>query len=129
MNWLTQVWGFLTGGSKVVDKGVELVDEAFHTEQEKAVENADDLATARAFAPGEKWDSWVDRIHRLVRPTVAFWAVGVLFGVVPAPYHWANIPGEVWAVIIMVMTFYFGGRGFLQDMRVRIANGSGKNSH
>ena len=119
--WLVGLFSWFTSpsGSSTVEKATDIVDEAFHTEQEVAVENADDLKEARAFAPGEKWDSWIDRAHRMVRPTVAFWAVGILFGVVPAPIHWANIPGEVWAVILLVMTFYFGGRGFLQDIRAK----------
>ena len=114
-------WFASPSGSSTVEKTTDIIDEAFHTEQEKAVESADDLKEARAFTPGEKWDTWIDRAHRAVRPTVAFWAVGILFGVVPAPVHWANIPGEVWAVILLVMTFYFGGRGFLQDIRSRFS--------
>ena len=114
-------WFASPSGSSTVEKTTDIIDEAFHTEQEKAVESADDLKEARVFTPGEKWDTWIDRAHRAVRPTVAFWAVGILFGVVPAPVHWANIPGEVWAVILLVMTFYFGGRGFLQDIRSRFS--------
>ena len=130
MSFWGAIVGFLTGGSgdggKTVEKVGNVVDEAFHTDQEKSEEASADLVSARTFAPGEKMDSIVDVWHRAIRPLVATWAVLVLFGLIPPPLHWHNIPGEVWAIILTVITFYFGGRGFLQDVRTRIANGNGK---
>ena|SRR3990167_4032747 len=125
MSFWSAIVGFLTGGSgdggKTVEKVGSVVDEAFYTDQEQAEAGDSDLVNARAFSPGEKWNTFVDIWHRMIRPLVATWAVGVLFGIIPAPMHWANIPGEVWAVILVVITFYFGGRGFLQDVRTRIS--------
>ena len=131
MAWpiLGTILGFFTGGSgdggKTVEKVGNVVDEAFHTDQEKSEEASADLISARKFIPGEQKDSIVDVWHRAIRPLVATWAVLVLFGLIPPPLHWHNIPGEVWAIILTVITFYFGGRGFLQDVRTRIANGLG----
>jgi len=125
MAWpiLGAIVSWFTGGGKTVEAVTEIADEAFHTDQEKALESASDLANARAFSPGERWNSFVDQWHRAIRPLVATWVVLLLFGIIPPPLHWMNIPGEVWAVILMVITFYFGGRGLLQDVRSRIANG------
>lgn len=120
MSWWTTLFGWLGGSSTTAAKVTDIVDEAVHTTQEKAEDATADLAAARAYTPGEKWDTLVDKWHRAIRPAVATWAVAILFGAITPPDHWGSIPAEVWAVILMVITFYFGGRGFLQDLRTRI---------
>ena len=42
-------WTDLLGGSKVIDKGFDLIDNAFHTDQERASEKIKLLETMTAF--------------------------------------------------------------------------------
>lgn len=126
MNIFAQIGGWLFGGggaSKVMD----VADKAFHTEQEKAAEDAADLADARAMqlpTHGGAFDTLVDGAARLVRPGVTFWLVGGFIGWWPLP-----APGTVdpfWQnVFMLVLTFWFGGRALLKDLpaSVRLMRG------
>lgn len=114
MNFFKAIGGFLFGGGG--NKVAEVVDEAVYTKQESAKDSSEDLASARAYEPGNKFDSFVDKWHRAIRPAVATWAVGVLFGWIPPPDHWKSIPQPVWEMVLLVVTFYFGGRAILKDL-------------
>lgn len=111
----TWLKGLFTG--KTVEKAVDLADEAFHTDQEKAADDAKDTADARADK-GIAHDTWLDVIvdgwSRLVRPGFATWAFGELVG-------WWNVKTEQinpekFQLIIIIVTFYFGARVLLKDL-------------
>lgn len=114
------MWGWIKGlfsSGKVVEKGMELADEAFHTGQERSEQDAKDTADSRnmQFATHDSWfDILVDGLNRMVRPAFAFWSFGVLVG------WWGEkikeISPEAMNLILIIVTFYFGGRAILKDL-------------
>lgn len=114
------MWEWIKGlfsSGKVVEKGMELADEAFHTEQERTEQDAKDTSDSRSmqFASHESWfDILVDGLNRMVRPAFAFWSFGVLVG------WWGEkikeISPEAMNLILIIVTFYFGGRAILKDL-------------
>lgn len=115
--WLKSVGAFFTGGGKTAEKATEMIDEAFHTEQERNEQDSKDTADSRAmqFASHSSWfDVLVDGLNRLVRPAFAFWSFGVLVG------WWGekikDISPEAMNLILIICTFYFGGRAILKDL-------------
>ena len=102
------------GGSK----GTEIIDEAFHTSQERTDADQKDLASARAMqAPSHDspFDILVDAFARLVRPGVTVWLLGGLSG-------WWTLPkmekvDPFWGhIFLIVITFWFGGRAIMKDL-------------
>src|SRR3990167_3956826 len=139
MSILGSILGFFTGssGGKVIEKTGEVVDEAFHTEQEKADESAaaiavdqKDLESARSMqiAPtpmlteggliawlANAFNVLVDCSNRLVRPGVTLWIIGGFIGWWPLPR--TDEISEFWQnTFWLVMTFWFGGRALLKDL-------------
>ena len=119
MSLLSKAAGWLFGDSKGAEKALDVADKAFHTEQERATEDAADLASAREFAapsdnPGV-FNQLVDAASRLVRPGVTLWLIGGFVGwwKLPDPGsidpYWLN-------VFMLVLTFWFGGRAILKDL-------------
>lgn len=117
---MANIWGLVKGlfsSGKVVEKGMDLADEAFHTEQEKAEQDGKDTAVA-ANIPMATHNSWfdvlVDGLNRLIRPAFAFWSFGVLAG------WWGErikeVSPEAMSIIMLVVTFYFAGRAILKDL-------------
>ena len=115
------MWGWVKGlfsSGKVVEKGMDLIDEAVHTDQEKAVQDSKDTNDARIIPVAPSHNTWfdalVDGLNRLVRPAFAFWCFGVLVG------FWGekikDISPEAMNLILLVVTFYFGGRAILKDL-------------
>jgi len=106
-----------SSSSKVGEKIVDIADEAVDTSQEKGERDATDTAAARAadttLTGGGMFNSLVNGANRLVRPGFALWALGELVG-------WWKVPFEVsdqkMQVIILIITFYFGGRALLKDL-------------
>lgn len=121
MGWLKLLGGWLFGSSNGAGKVAEVIDEAVYTKQEQAVDDTKDLASARSYEPGGKFDSFVDKWHRAIRPAIATWAILILFGVLPPPDHWQAIPQPVWEMVLLVITFYFGGRTLVKDLPAAIA--------
>ena len=129
MGWLASLVGWLftpsASGKSGADTVAGVVDKAVYTDQEKAEDSTADLASARAFTPAPSHNTWfdaaIDGWHRAIRPAVASWAILQLFGVLPPPTHLANIPEPVWAVIMLVLSFYFGGRVLLKDIPSAVA--------
>lgn len=122
MSIWTKVGGWLFGGGGA-EKIADVADKAFHTEQERAQEDAVDLQDARQFAgvsngPG-LFNNLVDAASRLVRPGVTLWLVGGFVG-------WWTLPrietiSEYWQnVFMIVLTFWFGGRAILKDLPAAI---------
>lgn len=119
MSLLSKAAGWLFGGSGGAEKALDVADKAFHTEQERATEDAADLASARSFAgpsdnPGVI-NQIVDAANRLIRPGVTLWLVGGFVGWWDLP-----VPGSIdpyWQnVFMLVLTFWFGGRAILKDL-------------
>jgi hypothetical protein len=115
--WLKSVGSWFSGGGKTVEKVTELIDEGIHTEQERSEQDASDTKDSRTmqFASHESWfDVLVDGMNRLVRPAFAFWSFGVLVG------WWGEkikeISPEAMNLILLIVTFYFGGRAILKDL-------------
>lgn len=117
-------WLFGGGGA---EKALDVADKAFHTEQERAGEDAADLVSARAMQSAPTtgvFDSLIDGLSRLVRPGVTLWLVGGFIGWWPLPkvedvsVYWQN-------VFMIVLTFWFGGRAILKDIpqAVRLMRG------
>jgi hypothetical protein len=121
MGWLSNVFGKILGGGKVVEKAADLADEAFHTEQEKIETDQKDLESARGYlAPSHSsWlDVLVDGINRLQRPG---WGLYLFGGVV----GWWKFPelakDGFWAsLMVLYFTFLFGGRALLKDLPAAI---------
>lgn len=109
-------WIFGGGGAQTVAK---VVDEAHYSGEEKAADDAKDLANARAFAaptgqPG-LLNQVVDAVNRAIRPWVTIELFMRWFGYRPFP----DIKGidPFWVTITMiVLTFWFGGRVLLRDI-------------
>jgi hypothetical protein len=113
-----------SSGQSGIDTVANLADKAVYTKQEKAEDDAADLASARAFTPAPSHNTWFDALidgwHRAIRPTVATWCILQLFGAIAPPKHLANIPPEIWSIIMLVLSFYFGGRVLLRDLPAAI---------
>lgn len=93
--------------------------------------HAEQMATLAQFTaefasrpPKTKWDSFVDGLNRLVRPTITFWILSLFFW----PYlHIASfnrymislnfVPDEIWTLFLAITIFWFGGRALTQDIR------------
>lgn len=135
MKWLTRVLGFLflPGGGRnkvqqgsVVEAVAEAADSMVYTKQEQATDDAQDVASARAFvvAPshGTLWDAMIDGWNRSIRPAFATWVFGLLTGLWSVPAEkWRAIPAEAWAIITTVLIFFFGGRALMKDVFPGIA--------
>jgi hypothetical protein len=112
-----KVVGFFTGGSKAAEKVIDMVDESVMTTEEKAKQDTADTADARADmrvpATG-RFDSFIEGLNRVPRPAFAVWAFGELVG-------WWDVPigavePEKMQLIMLIITFYFGGRVILKDL-------------
>lgn len=120
MSLLSKAAGWLFGGGgATAEKALDVADKAFYTAEERATEDAADLASARSFAapsdnPGAI-NQIVDATNRLIRPGVTIWLVGGFVGWWPLP-----VPGSIdpyWQnVFMLVLTFWFGGRAILKDL-------------
>jgi hypothetical protein len=112
---LSSLTHWLFGGG--MEKVSHIADKAFHTEQEKAEEDATDLASARAMpaiSHDTLFDVMVDGINRLQRPG---WGV-YLFGGVIGWWAFPELASDsLWAsLFILYFTFLFGGRALLKDL-------------
>lgn len=118
----------LFGGARNVP--VELINALRGNAENAAARGGDfDTAALQQFAaefqhPRRGWfDGFVDGLNRLPRPLLTFgaivvlllpvWDVGLATSVFTA---WSIIPPAVWALITVVVTFFFGGRMQAQDL-------------
>ena len=129
MSLLTNIAGFLFGGSQASEKVLNIADKAIHTGQERSEQDAVDTDSARGFAdvsnqPG-LINQLVDAANRLIRPGVTFWLIGGFAGwwTLPSqdalPEYWQN-------VFVIVLTFWFGGRAIVKDLPAAIKAWRGK---
>ncbi|HJX19131.1 MAG TPA: hypothetical protein VJ437_13190, partial [Acidiferrobacterales bacterium] len=115
MKWLNKLFGggTIEAGAAAVGKVADVADKAFYTGQERARDDADDVAGARAFAaPGAGGGGWfdglVDGLNRLVRPGVTVWIFGGISGAWSLPDTTKADPFWL-SMFLVVMLFWFGG--------------------
>lgn len=132
-SWLAKagkgVLSFFTGSGG--GKAMDLVDDAIHTDQEKAADDIQDLASARAMLSTMNDYSgqppfvaiinvFIDAVSRTIRPGVTIWVIGGLSG-------WWSLPDiekvspEWMQVFWVIITFWFGGRVFMKDLPKTLA--------
>lgn len=95
------------------------VDKVHYSAEERAADDAADLASARAFAGVSNQPGFINQVvdaaNRMVRPGVTLWLCGGFIGwwSMPAP----DAVSEYWqSVFMIVLTFWFGGRALLRDL-------------
>jgi len=128
MPFLSKITGWLFGGGGA-ETVARIADKAVYTKEERAADDAKDLADARAFAaptgqPG-LINQLVDAANRCIRPGVTLWLVGGFVGWWTLPAHDAVDP--YWQnVFMIVLTFWFGGRALLKDLPAAVRAIRGK---
>lgn len=122
MSFFSTIAGWFTS-SNAGTKVVEIADEAVHTQQERAEQDAVDTADARSMSlPSHTtwFDVIIDGWSRAIRPGVTTWLIGGWVG-------WWTFPdvaliGAFWQEItLLVLTFWFGGRALLKDLPAAVA--------
>lgn len=109
-------WLFGGGGAETVAK---TVDDLHYSGEEKAADDAKDLASARAFAAPSNQPGFinqlVDAVNRGIRPWVTIELCLRWFGYKSFP----DVQGvdPFWVTMTwLVLTFWFGGRALLKDL-------------
>ena len=122
-----KIAGWLVGGgTSAIATGAERIGGIFapNAEAESVREHESDMAALGQFATefrshmGQtKWDSFCDGLNRLPRPLITLSVMGLfilapldptLFLMVAQAY--AAMPDGFWALLSVVIAFYFGGR-------------------
>lgn len=113
------LFGGSSGGSSPVETITKAVDEYKYTDEEKAGAEERDVEQARKFAtPGEPLGfigQVVNGANHIIRPWITFELMSGLFGYRQLP----DISGidPLWMkLIIIVITFWFGGRMVVKDL-------------
>lgn len=123
MGLIQQLLGTLFGSNAAA---VRELAEVFKVNAEGASRRGHDLdaATLSQFASEfvarnqrSWWDSFVDGLNRLPRPALTLGVFFMLIQTYRDPIFmaevftaWAIIPVEVWALVTIIVTFFFGGR-------------------
>ena len=136
MAWWNFAGDILRGGKDVAEVFVENKENRGQREHEETIADINrDLASLQQFSQEfhdrqnrSKWDSFVDGLNRLPRPLLT---IGTLSFFVLAPLDpvrfleiakaYELMPPGYWALLSIIIGFYFGGRMQLkaQDMTVR----------
>ncbi|WP_305970431.1 MULTISPECIES: 3TM-type holin [unclassified Mameliella] len=123
MGLIGQILSTLFGGDR---NAVRELAEVFRVNAEAASKRGHDLDSAALdqfaaeFCRRTRrtwWDSLIDGLNRLPRPMLVLGVFVMLIWSVADPVFmakvfssWAIIPAPVWALIMVIVTFYFGGR-------------------
>jgi hypothetical protein len=136
MGWLSLIPGLFGPAKELVEVFKPNAEhEAERGHAERLALSAQDLASLQQFAaefqPRAKstwWDSLIDGLNRLPRPLITL-SVGAFFVLAPLdPLRFAQVarayelmPDGFWALLSIIVAFYFGGRMRLkrQDMAVK----------
>ena len=116
MGVLASVGKFFTGGA--AGEIVKVGDEFILTAEERMRIDQKDLESARGMqlkGHSSPFDIAVDALSRLVRPVVTFWLMGGLMGFYTFQ-DIKNIPPFYQSLIVIVLTFWFGGRAIMKDV-------------
>ena len=136
MGWWTALGDLLRGGKNVAEVFVENRENRGARQHEQWLADLDrDRAALQQFAAEfharqnrTAWDAFVDGLNRLPRPLLTLAIIGffVLAPLDPARFlliaqAYELIPAGYWALLSVMIGFYFGGRMQLkaQDMAVR----------
>ena len=136
MGWLSMITGLFGPAKELVEVFKPNAEhEAERGHAERLALSTQDLASLQQFAaefqPRAKstwWDSFIDGLNRLPRPLITL-SVGAFFVLAPLdPLRFAQVarayelmPDGFWALLSIIVAFYFGGRMRLkrQDMAVK----------
>jgi hypothetical protein len=136
MGWLSMIAGLFGPAKELVEVFKPNAEhEAERGHAERLALSTQDLASLQQFAaefqPRAKstwWDSLIDGLNRLPRPLITL-SVGAFFVLAPLdPLRFAQVarayelmPDGFWALLSIIVAFYFGGRMRLkrQDMAVK----------
>jgi hypothetical protein len=136
MGWLSMITGLFRPAKELIEVFKPNAEkEAERGHAERLAVSAQDLASLQQFAAEFQprsdrtwWDSFIDGLNRLPRPLIT---LGVLAFFVLAPFdplRFAQIarayelmPDGFWALLSIIVAFYFGGRMQLkrQDMAIK----------
>jgi hypothetical protein len=136
MGWLSMITGLFRPAKELIEVFQPNAEgEAQRGHAERLALSAQDLASLEQFAAefqpranGTWWDSFIDGLNRVPRPLIT---LGVLAFFVLAPLdplRFAQIarayelmPDGFWALLSIIVAFYFGGRMQLkrQDMAIK----------
>jgi len=136
MGWLSMITGLFRPAKELIEVFKPNAEgEAQRGHAERLAVSAQDLASLEQFAaefqPRSQrtwWDSFIDGLNRLPRPLIT---LGVLAFFVLAPFdplRFAQIarayelmPDGFWALLSIIVAFYFGGRMQVkrQDMTIK----------
>ena len=136
MAWWNAIGNILTGGKEVAEVfKPNATEKEAHRHLEAMAEADREKATMAQYAAEfvdrknrTKWDSFIDGTNRAVRPIITF---GILAFFIIAPLNpekfvliaesYSLMPNGYWALLSVIIGFYFGGRMQLkaQDMTVR----------
>ena len=136
MSWMSVIPGLFRPAKELIEVFKPNAEsEARRGHAERLALSAQDLASLEQFAAGFQprtnrtwWDSFIDGLNRVPRPLIT---LGVLAFFVLAPIdplRFAQIarayelmPDGFWALLSIIVAFYFGGRMQLkrQDMAVK----------
>ena len=136
MSWWSAIPGLFGPAKELVEVFKPNAEhEAERGHAERLALSTQDLASLQQFAaefqPRAKstwWDSFIDGLNRLPRPLITL-SVGAFFVLAPLdPLRFAQVarayelmPDGFWALLSIIVAFYFGGRMRLkrQDMTVK----------
>ena len=137
------LWSTVTGFLRPAKELVEVFKpnaekKAVREHQERLELSKQDLMSLQQFADEFKskrtstaWDSFVDGLNRLPRPLITLGILG-LFVLAPAdPIRFLEIarayqimPDGFWALLSIIIAFYFGGRMQVTRDQMKIAGGA-----
>jgi len=137
MSWLSSILG---GGVTAVTKGVERVGGVFAENREARGQrhHESDMAVLGQYASEfvarkhrSSWDSFVDGLNRLPRPLITLSILGlfILAPLDPIRFHqiafaYEAMPDGFWALLSIIIAFYFGGRMQLTGQQFKIKGGA-----
>jgi hypothetical protein len=119
------LWAKLFGDDKVVEKSFDLVDNAFYTDQEKAENKSNILKFYEPFKLAQRY------IAMTFCPIYAFaWILTFLTELLAALWGntvnlinvYALLKGDMAIMVIIILTFYFGGgalEGFIHRFKAK----------
>lgn len=137
------IWGAITGFFQPAKELVEVFKpnaekEAARQHVERLSLGEQDLASLEQFAAefqsirtSTTWDSFIDGLNRLPRPLITLGILG-LFVLAPAdPIRFLEIarayqimPDGFWALLSIIIAFYFGGRMQLTRQHMKVTGGA-----
>jgi Holin of 3TMs, for gene-transfer release len=139
MGWLSMITGLFRPAKELIEVFTPNAEgEAQRGHAERLAVSAQDLASLEQFAAEfqprarrTRWDSFVDGLNRLPRPLITL-SVGAFFVLAPLdPLRFAQVarayelmPDGFWALLSVIVAFYFGGRMRLNRNDMAIKGGA-----